>query len=192
MNGLLYILDNFSIGMMIKNNDRRKTLAYTAMMGVCARKKIPIMVPDARNDTVRFGRVRVMFFPADPALFRRNNRSLVFKLTREHFSMLFPGDIMVKREAQLCRSYPDDLAARVLLSPHHGSQTASSKIFLDKINPESVIISCGPGNRYKFPALRVIDRYQKRGYHIFRTDRDGAVQIFSDGRTVKILTYKGG
>jgi competence protein ComEC len=82
------------------------------------------------------------------------------------------------------------LKSSILLSPHHGSLTSSSKIFLDKVKPERVIISCGAGNPYGFPHPDVLERYTNRGYQVFRTDINGAVTISSNGIDTHVSTHK--
>ena len=101
-------------------------------------------------------------------------------------SFLFPGDILKHAEKELVGIAGDDLRSTVLIAPHHGSKTSSSELFLDKVNPEYVIISSGWKNRFKFPNLSVIKRYRERKYKIFRVDENGAVMLSTDGRFLKI------
>jgi len=62
-------------------------------------------------------------------------------------------------------------------------------MFLEKINPEIVIISAGWKNRFGFPHLPVLKRYNENNCRIFRTDKNGAVAISIDGRTLKIKPF---
>jgi len=78
------------------------------------------------------------------------------------------------------------LKSDILIAPHHGSASSSSDIFLDKVAPESIIISCGWQNRFGFPRTIVLKRCHKRGIEIFRTDLNGAVTLFSNGKQWEI------
>jgi len=81
------------------------------------------------------------------------------------------------------------LASDVLVSPHHGSAKSNSDAFLDAVSPGAVIVSAGWKNRFKFPHEKVIEKFRRRGYPVFRTDTDGAVFISTDGNELKIRTY---
>ena len=194
MNGLLYILENFKVNLLIKNQDTRSIRTYGELMALCHDKKIRIWHPAQGDAMLDFDRTLFVFFTdlAEPSHQNLNNNSLVFQVRFNRVTLLFPGDIQRERELILARKKGMTLKSSLLLSPHHGSLTSSSKIFLDKVKPESVIISCGAGNPYGFPHPDVLERYQKRGYTVFRTDINGALTISSDGIDTHILTFKGG
>ena len=82
-----------------------------------------------------------------------------------------------------------DLACSVLLVPHHGSRSSSTEAFLAKVQPDVAVISAGWKNRFGFPHKAVLDAYDKFGCRMFRTDRNGAIMIKTDGNrlTVKPL-----
>jgi competence protein ComEC len=194
LNGLIYILNNFKVHTFIKNADMRETEAYKKLMETCKKNRIRIWEPSERGEAIYLGQTAVIFLEtADHyASGDLNNNSLVFRISYKRFSMLFPGDILSAREKSLAGKNALNLHSNILLSPHHGSSSSSTEIFLDKIMPKSVIISCGRNNRYKFPHPDVLKRYNDMGIHIFRTDRDGAVFISSDGLDYGIKTHKGG
>ncbi len=194
MNGLVFILENFRIGTLVTNGDKSTHDAFTRIMTACARRQIPVFVPNCEKKQILYDKTVLAFFQCasvrpglDP-----NDNSLVFRLKLQDFSMLFPGDIMKTREYLLAQVVHKNLVSRILLAPHHGSNTSSTKFFLDKINPESVIVSCGFNNRYKFPHPDVLARYRQRGIQVFRTDTQGAVTIISSGKGYTIATHKGG
>jgi competence protein ComEC len=75
--------------------------------------------------------------------------------------------------------------------PHHGSLTSSSDPFVQAVRPAVAVFSAGRANRFGHPAPRVLERYQAVGAEIFRTDRDGAIEIETDGYAVKVRTFAG-
>jgi competence protein ComEC len=93
---------------------------------------------------------------------------------------------MVRGEAELVDQKAAVLPANVLLAPHHGSRTSSSPAFLDQVCPQIVVISSGWENRFGFPHSSVIQRYQQRGCHIYRTDQQGAIGIITDGSELHV------
>ena len=73
------------------------------------------------------------------------------------------------------------LSAQVLKVAHHGSASSTSDRLLARIAPSLAIVSVGEGNPWGHPAPKVLERLRLRGVRVFRTDRDGAVQVLSDG-----------
>ena len=64
---------------------------------------------------------------------------------------------------------------------HHGSFTSSMDTFLDAVNPEYAVISCGKGNSYGHPSMETLQRLQNHGVDIYRTDEQGTIIAHSDG-----------
>ncbi len=60
---------------------------------------------------------------------------------------------------------------------HHGSKYSSSEEFLEKINPDITVISCGEHNMYGHPSTETLQRLDDIETRVLRTDKDGAVLI---------------
>jgi competence protein ComEC len=113
-----------------------------------------------------------------------NNNSLVTRVALGDVSVLIPGDIMRPAEKELIASAGERLKSTVLISPHHGSRTSSSGEFLDAVAPRAVLISCA--DRPGLPHSQTLDRYAVRGARVYRTDRNGAIHLTTDGRKYRI------
>ena len=87
-------------------------------------------------------------------------------------SYLFTGDAEKENESK--RTWPQ---TNVLKAGHHGSNTSSSQKFLDQIKPNLIIISCGKDNDYGHPHQETLQRYEKLGSTIYRTDESGDILI---------------
>ena len=194
LNGLIYILKNFKVHTFIKNADKAETEEYKSLIETCRGNSIRLREISKKGEAMNLGDTEFLFLGAADHYSSDdlNNKSLVFRLSYKEFSMLFPGDILSAREKSLAGESGLNLHSEILLSPHHGSSSSSTEIFLEKVLPKSVIVSCGRNNRYKFPHPDVLKRYNDMGIHIFRIDRDGAVFISSDGIEYYIKTHKGG
>jgi competence protein ComEC len=120
----------------------------------------------------------------------RNDDSLVIELRYGQVSMLLTGDIGREVEQALVPTL-DLLPIVVLKSPHHGSGTSSSQEFIDAIRPRVVVISCGRGNPFGHPVSYVLDRYQSVRAQVYRTDRDGQIDIITDGDGLVVKTFRG-
>ncbi|MGM0835811.1 MAG: DNA internalization-related competence protein ComEC/Rec2 [Bacillota bacterium] len=112
----------------------------------------------------------------------KNDGSIVLYSEFGGLSWLFTGDIEEAGERDLLRNYPQ-LKADVLKAAHHGSGTSSLAPFLDRVEPDYVLISAGRNNRFGHPHAEVLERLESAGSIIYRTDEQGAiVYIFTQRR----------
>lgn len=105
-----------------------------------------------------------------------NNTSCVVKIFDANHSLLLPGDIERSSEYALVKTQ-QNLAAKVLLSPHHGSSTSSTTAFIQEVSPEIVIHTQGYENRWKFPAKEVYQRYESFGAAQYTSSEYGYIRL---------------
>jgi beta-lactamase superfamily II metal-dependent hydrolase len=104
-------------------------------------------------------------------------------------SVLLASDIEMRGErALLDSSVP--LAATVLKVAHHGAATSSTAPFLATVRPAVAVVSVGARNPYGHPDAGVLARLADVGARVFRTDRDGAVLIETDGRELTVTRWR--
>ena len=101
-----------------------------------------------------------------------NDNSVVVWLTYLDKDFLFTGD-MESHAEQASLSYFGDVD--VLKSGHHGSRTSSTEAFLNRVDAEYVVISCGKDNKYGHPHQETLDKYEAQGMEVFRTDLQGNI-----------------
>lgn len=112
--------------------------------------------------------------------FSGNDASCVLKISAGHYSVLLPGDIEGPAEHSLLSSSPEKLRATVLVAPHHGSRTSSSRGFVHAVAPDYVLFSVGYRNRYRFPKRDIMRRYRDAGARLFDTAHAGAIRFSLD------------
>ena len=103
-----------------------------------------------------------------------NNDSSVIYTELNNHKFLFMGDASVEVEQDLIEKY-DLNNIDVLKVGHHGSNTSSSKEFINEINTKYSIISVGKNNRYGHPNINVLDNLKYS--QIYRTDMVGSVMF---------------
>ncbi len=145
-----------------------------------------------RGDRLELGGVELrVHHPPPPDWERqkvRNDDSLVLELRYGRVSMLLTGDIGREVEQALIPAL-DLLPIVVLKSPHHGSGTSSSDEFIMAIKPNVVLIGVGRANPYGHPLPYVLKRYADAGARVLRTDRDGQIDLATDGETVEATAF---
>jgi competence protein ComEC len=190
--GLKAVVRNFRVSEFHEAVRAAGDPSYDELKRLLAPQTRQVVWRDGTTLLVEAVRIRVLH-PAAPlpeSAPADNDLSIVLKLEMGGFSCLLTGDITAAAEQRIATSVPD-LAARVLKIPHHGSRTSSSPLFLGAVRPEIAVLSVGKGNRYGLPHEDVLARYEAAGVRLFRTDRDGAVEVTSDGRSLSVRTHEG-
>jgi competence protein ComEC len=121
---------------------------------------------------------------------KTNEVSCVLKVTTSHGSILLPGDIGRKTEADLLQRMGDSLASDVLIVPHHGSRSSSSEAFLQRVNPDYAIFTVGYRSRYGHPHPEIVTRYLEQGSLLRRSDYDGAILVQFARNHIEINTWR--
>lgn len=103
-----------------------------------------------------------------------NNYSNIIKVCFGDMDVLMTGDAETEIEEEVLRSGVQ-IDAEILKVGHHGSDTSSSDIFLDDVNPDYGLISCKVGNKYEHPTKDTIEKLQQREVEVYRTDECGTV-----------------
>lgn len=137
-----------------------------------------------------------------------NDGSIVFTLRYGNFDALFTGDADTHVESQwrdTVLSFPRRLASlsrsgresslqqpnlaldglEVLKYPHHGSKTAMTPEFLERLKPKFTIISVGK-NSYGHPSEAALAALATQAIQVKRTDKAGDIEVVSDGREWRV------
>ena len=105
---------------------------------------------------------------------RGNEASCVLRVHSANGALLLTGDIGKPAESALVRAGAN-LSADVLQSPHHGSKTSSTEIFLARVNPSVALASAGYLNRFGHPNAEVRARHERRNILLYTTAAEGAI-----------------
>ncbi len=121
-------------------------------------------------------------YPPPGLPYRGNQSSCVLRISGYGRTILSPGDLEQVGEWVLTRRVPEQLAADVLLAPHHGSALSSTPAFMDLVRPQWVLVSSGYGNRFGFPRASAVRRWREVGADYLDTGRDGQLRLRIDAQ----------
>jgi len=145
----------------------------------------------ARGDRLKLGEasVEVLWPPRHFAPANDNNSSLVCTLQLPSGQrLLLPGDM--ERPVEEALLAQEIGRHELLLVPHHGSSSSSSRALLARLKPQLAIVQSGRHNRYHFPAAVVVQRYRAQGAALYNT-ADGAVTLLlPEGGDVRVQQYQ--
>lgn len=182
--GLITVLKNFSVKKLMINGSSKRTYLYEKLLETAGNKGIPVYNIH-RGEVLWIG--DYPFFVLNPPILRglnvpSNEGSIVLKFGYGDYSFLFTGDY----PNRIFKVPPDLLDSDILKFPHHGAQFSNPRSFLTKVTPEITTISVGKDNPFGHPVRENIDILDSLGSQIYRTDRDGAIIIRTDGKTIDV------
>lgn len=183
--GLDDVINNFDIGQVYMPQITTTTKTFEDVLNAIENKNLKITSPN-KDDIIELGQANTKFMTI-PILDRDNLNlsSLVIRLEFGNNSFLFMGDAEKENEQSIKWPKTD-----VLKVGHHGSNTSSTKEFLNQVQPQYSIIMVGKDNSYKLPKEETINKLQECGSEIYRTDLNGDIQILSDGNNIEVITEK--
>ena len=111
-----------------------------------------------------------------------NDSSMVLLLECQGHTMLFTGDVSERQETEILTAFQRLVPQKkegidVLKIAHHGSRSSTSMEFIKALSPKTAVISAGRNNRYGHPHRELLERLEKAGVTIYRSDLQGAVTI---------------
>ncbi len=191
MNGLLAVARNFKIGEFWEGFSPPANPVYDELKS-CLRPSViqKRVFQGFRYQEGEVGLEALNPEAQDPLVRTVNNEdSLVLRFSYGAISFLLAADIGLPAESKILKKGLE-VRSQVLKSPHHGSRSSSSAPFLEKVQPQIIVITVSRSNPYGVPHQEVLDLYESVGAKILRTDEQGAVEISSDGQTISVRTAR--
>ncbi|PYQ67069.1 MAG: DNA internalization-related competence protein ComEC/Rec2 [Acidobacteria bacterium] len=105
-----------------------------------------------------------------------NNQSVVALFERDGKRALLTGDAGAPTEQALL-DRGRIVQVDVLKVGHHGSRTATSRLFVARARPRLALLSCGRENRFGHPAAETLRTLAALHVPVFRTDRLSDVRV---------------
>lgn len=110
----------------------------------------------------------------------QNEYSLAGVLTMFETGILFTGDMGAATERavlSVLHAQTPPAPVDVLKVAHHGSKSSTASEWLEYWRPGDAVISVGRNNLYRHPHPTVLQRLTETGATIWRTDRQGEIQL---------------
>lgn len=138
---------------------RRQTLAAGAEMELSPRIRLKVLHPPEQGE----------YRTAE-------DNSIVCLLECDGVRVLSKSSIGESVERDLVEKEAD-LTAQILITGQHPHETNCTDAFLDRVQPQVVILNAGSFPTYAHPREDMLERIQRRGIQLFRTDQHYAVEV---------------
>ena len=181
--GLDKVIDTFPVDKVILPPVEHTTKTFEDVLDSIASRGLKITKPTP-GDSYDLGDASfTILSPVKDYGSDLNNWSVGVRLTFGDNSFVMCGDAENQAEEDIIKNGAV-LKADVLKAGHHGSSTSTSDAFLKKVSPSWVVIQCGKGNSYGHPHKETMEKLKKAGCQVLRTDEEGTITAFSDGKTI--------
>lgn len=182
--GMDVVLSKFDVDAVIMTEDENDTATYRDLIDTIDYWDVEVIHPQL-GDVYTLGDARLVVCGPTKVYEDRNNNSIVIALFYENTSFLWNGDAGKEAEKDMIEEETIQ-CADVIMIGHHGSSSSTSEEYLDAVDPQYVVISCGADNDYGHPHDEVMELLEERGIEIYRTDINGTIEIISTGEDIQI------
>lgn len=182
INGLVGVLNTITVDKAITPNYEADSKIYQSFRNMLSKNGAAEEHPSVGN-TYKLGSAKVEVLGPDNYQYENeNNYSIVLKVSCKSFSCILSGDAEKEAENDMVYREGNILDTDLYIVGHHGSSSSSSDAFVKAMSPTYAFISVGKGNSYGHPTNKTIDTLKKNKCEIFRTDQQGEVTMYSDGK----------
>ncbi len=176
------VISNMDVENLFMCRFEKTNEVYQSLINEIDFKSMTWSTPDVGSEYT-LGDAQITILAPNKEYDNPNDSSIALIVRHGDNSFLFTGDAEAPAEADILANGLD-ISADVYKVGHHGSSTASSQDFLDKVAPSIAIISCAKDNDYGHPHIETVEKLKDRGVALYRTDEQGTIVAVSDGKEI--------
>ncbi len=205
LDGLLSVFERYKVRNMLLTGVEYKYIGYARLLELAEEYDVALWYPGEGVD-LRIGKVGFDLIYPEGSLVGKgfanvNNSSIVYRVVYGDFIGMFSGDaeeeveegLVGRAEGAEDASRPNlKLGADLMKAGHHGSKTSNSEGFVQLVQPETAVISCGVDNQFGHPSVRTLEVFRGVGAEVRRVDLEGRVGelFYPSSKTSKVTTNK--
>ncbi len=195
LNGLIYVLDRYTVKSFVSEKVENRSEGFSQLMESLRKQRIPVQYVLAGNKSVLSDKTTIHIVGPTQHFLKETSptgkisesgefSSLLTLVSYGQFSALLTGDSQARELSEAVEQFSlSDLT--VLQLPHHGSKTGLNREILLSLSPKLAVISVGK-NKYGHPTTEVLDLLNTQGVKVLRTDRNGEIEIVTDGKSMSV------
>jgi competence protein ComEC len=184
--GAAAVLREVAVGMVLDPRQQKRSTYEKEALGVAAEDDVEV-VTARRGQEFQLGHLELrVLWPdgAAPPGANPNDYAIVLLATFGDVDVLLTADAESNVTGRL-RLPP----VEVFKVAHHGSSDDGLGPLLEHLDPSVAVISVGRGNDYGHPTPSTLAALESMpATDVYRTDRDGAVVVETDGHRVTVQT----
>lgn len=188
--GAIELLEEMPVeGVYISPSPMEPSTVTQQFLKTVAETKVPVYTIQSGDTAMLSSKTKITCLSpvSGDSFWDENANSLVLRLERGEREVLLMGDAGISAEMDIL-ARGTEVSADVLKVGHHGSRYSTSEKWLQAVAPQYGILSYKKGNLYGHPHLEVVERLEQEGVSILDTDRQGTIEMKTDGKKWSIET----
>lgn len=180
------IINTYNVKNVIMPDATTTTVTFERMLQAIEQNDVNVIIPNV-GDVYTLGDVSFkVLAPVKDKYNNLNDYSVVIRVDYGGTSFMFTGDAEKASEKDMLNEYKSsEFKCDILKVGHHGSNTSTSTEFLNAVNPDIAVISCGTGNTYGHPHGETINSLGD-DIKVYRIDKSGTVVFKANGMSVAV------
>lgn len=172
------VFNSFEVGAVVMPELSEKniptTRVYENMMNYIFDNNLEVIFPEF-GDVIHMDSVSVSFYGPVEQNEDLNNMSLICKINALGTDIMVLGDAEKEELSSVFPQMSTKCKSDILVMGHHGSKSSVHKKFLDSVDADVAVISCGRDNDYGHPHKDALNYVSRNNMILYRTDKDGDI-----------------
>ncbi|MDO7786842.1 stalk domain-containing protein [Desulforamulus aquiferis] len=186
MGGIPSVLETFTVKQIIDSGAGAGTETYMKYSSLLRKGNYKYSVAEKQKVNLNGATLEILSSRDETWSRDVDGKSVVSLLTVGEVRFLFMADVCYPYDRELKINGP----VEILKAAFQGGKTSTSQDFLNKVTPETVIISVGKNNTGGFPHEDTLERISEMEAQVFRTDLNGDIVISTNGKTYGVQISK--
>lgn len=190
--GMTDVIEEYSIGEFIMPElteiNIPTTKVYERMINALIEKDVDVTASEVGESYIMEGFTMKILGPVEQTE-ELNDMSVICKLTVNGVDFMIPGDAEKGELSSVYNSINAEYKCDIIAMGHHGSSTSIHKSFLNAVDADVAVISCGKDNSYGHPHKEALQYIKNNGMTLYRTDYEGDVVFRCYGGEYERVDY---
>lgn len=181
--GMTDIFEDFEVGAVLmpelSSKNMPTTRLYEDFLTYIDEKDMSVEFPEA-GDVYTMGDASLTVLGPVEQVKDLNDMSLICKVKACNTDIMLPADAENQELSSVFEDVSADFSSEIIAMAHHGSSSSVHEDFLDAVDADVAIISCGKNNSYNHPHREALDYIEDNSMELYRTDFDGDIVFRCD------------
>ncbi len=176
--GITDVIEEYKIGEFIMPEltemNIPTTKVYERMINALLEKDVEVTAAEVGDSFIMEGLTMKILGPIEQTE-DLNDMSVICKATVNGVDFMILGDAEKPELSSVYNNVNADFSADIIAMGHHGSSTSIYKAFLNAVDADVAVISCGKDNSYGHPHKEALQYIKANSMTLYRNDYEGDI-----------------
>ena len=187
--GLIPVLQKVPVKQVVDSGKLHSTKTYRNYLKYIRKHNIPFEIAERHGYIQLDPKLAIQVLNTyDKDKKDNNEASIVLRIRFRQVVFLLMADAKIEQEQEIMKQ--SIVEADILKIGHHGSNTSSSRAFIEAVQPQVALLTYSRENNFGHPVERVIRNLQRIQAQIYSTATFGNIVIWTNGEHYFVLPSK--